>query len=260
MFSVAAGGPKPCSSLTPTVAPGDNCTVDVTFSPTSTGGKTAALGISFGGPDELSLNVSLSGTGFDTVTVVAPSGDEVIPSGSTYSIQWGAPSGAVKFDLQYSINNGSTWKTMASKVTGTSYDWYVPAPANNKTSCRVRVTGFNSSGRKVGKDISDSAFTIEVAKVTSPDGGETLKSGDIQTITWRSNETIRPVASVKLFYSTNGGTSWKAIKTLAGNPGRYDWTVPNVSSSNCKIRVVLQGAGGATVGNDVSDGFFTIQP
>jgi hypothetical protein len=233
--------------------------VNVTFSPTSTLKKTAVLGISSAGPDENPVvNVSLNGTGINTATVITPNGGEIISSGSTYTVQWGAAFNAA--DLQYSTNNGSTWKTIVSKVTGTSYDWYVPAPANNKTSCLVRVTGFNSSGRKVGKDISDSVFTIEVAKVTWPDGGETLKSGDTQTITWRSNETISPVASVKLFYSTNGGKSWKAIKTVAGNPGRYDWTVPNVSSSNCKIRVVLKGAGGATVGNDVSDGFFTIQP
>jgi hypothetical protein len=259
MFGAATGGPNPCPSLTPTIAPGENCTVNVTFSPTSTLKKTAVLKISSAGPDGNPIvNVSLNGTGINTATVITPNGGEIIPSGSTYTVQWGPAFNAA--DLQYSTNNGSTWKTIASKVPGTSYDWLVPAPANNRTNCLVRVTGFNSSGRKVGKDISDSVFTIEVAKVTWPDGGDTLKSGDTQTITWRATETIRPVASVKLFYSTNGGTSWKAIKTVAGNPGRYDWTVPNVSSSNCKIRVVLKGDGGATVGNDVSDGFFTIQP
>ena len=133
--------------------------------------------------------MSLNGTGINTVTVVTPNGGEIIPSGSTYAIQWGAPSNAVKFDLKYSINNGSTWKTIASKVTGTSYDWHVPVPSNNKTSCLVKVIGFDSSGKKVGEDISDSAFTIEVVKVTSPDGGEILKSGNTRAITWRTNGT-----------------------------------------------------------------------
>ena len=68
------------------------------------------------------------------------------------------------------------------------------------------------------------------------------------------------MASVKLFYSINGGASWKAIKAVKGNPGSYNWTVPNVSSSGCKVKVMLKDAGGATVGNDVSDGLFTIQP
>jgi Cep192 domain 4 len=163
MFSAAPGGPNPCSSLTPAIAPVANCTIDVTFSPTSTLKKTAALSISSDAPDENSVNVSLSGTGISTA-VITPNGGEIISSGSTYAIQWGASSDAVRFDLQYSVNDGLTWKTIARKVTGTSYDWHVPVPANSKTSCLVRVTGFNSSGRKAGKDISDSTFTIESVK------------------------------------------------------------------------------------------------
>jgi hypothetical protein len=261
MFNVETGGPKPCSSLTPTIAPGENCTVVVTFSPTSTHGKTAVLSISFGGPDEPPLNVSLSGTGFNTVTVVTPGGDEVIPSGSTYAIHWGAPSDAVKFDLKYSINNGSTWKTIARNVTGTSYDWDVPIPSDNKTSCLVKVIGFDSSGKEVGEDISDSPFTIEVVKLTYPAEGQILESGNTRAITWRTNGTAKPVASVKLSYSINGGVSWKAIKTLKSNTGSYDWTVPTISnlSTGCKIKVVLKSAGGTTVGNTVSSGVFTIQ-
>jgi uncharacterized protein DUF1566/List-Bact-rpt repeat protein len=42
-FSITTGGPIPCSSLTPTLAPGENCTVNVTFNPTSTGEKSASL-------------------------------------------------------------------------------------------------------------------------------------------------------------------------------------------------------------------------
>jgi hypothetical protein len=197
-----------------------------------------------------------------TIFLLTPNGGEVIPSGSTYTIQWEAPPEAVKFTLRYSINNGSTWKTIASNRTGTSYDWHVPTLSNNKTTCLVKVMGFNSSGTKVGEDISDSTFTIEVVKLTSPDGGEILTSGSTHTITWRTNATIRPVASVKLFRTMNGGSTWTLIKTLTGNPGSYNWTVPAVTTTKtqCKVKVVLRDSGGVTVGSDISDGFFTIQP
>lgn len=228
--------------------------MNITFSPASTFEKTAALSISFGGPDGNPVSVPLNGTG-----AITPNGGEIIPSGSTYAIQWG-PSNAVKFDLKYSINNGSTWKTIATKVTGTSYNWYVPVQSNNKTSCLVKVMGFDSSGKEVGEDISGFPFTIEVVKVTSPAAREMLKSGNTRTITWRTNGTAKPVASVKLSYSINGGVSWKAIKTVMDNPGSYDWTVPNGSSDTCKVKVVLRSAGGAIVGSDISDGAFTIQP
>jgi hypothetical protein len=166
----------------------------------------------------------------------------------------------VKSTLRYSINNGSTWKLIGKNITGTSYNWTVPIPNNNKKNCLVKVIGFNAGGTKVGEDMSDSTFTIEVVKVTDPDGGETLISGTSHTITWLSNATTRPVASVKLFRTTNGGSTWTLIKTLTSNPGSYNWTVPNVSSSNCRVKLVLKDAGGVTVGSDISDGVFTIQP
>jgi len=198
-----------------------------------------------------------------TVTLLSPNGSEVIPSGSTYAVQWEAPPEAVKFTLRYSINNGLTWKRIAINRTGTSYDWHVPALSNNKTKCLVGVIGFNSSGTKVGEDQSDSTFTIEVVKLTSPDGWETLTSGSTHTITWRTNATIRPVASVKLFRTMNGGSTWTLIKTLlTGNPGSYNWKVPlvTVPKTQCKVKVVLRDSGGVTVGSDISDGVFTIQP
>jgi hypothetical protein len=198
-----------------------------------------------------------------SITLLSPNGGEVIPSGSTYAIQWEAPPEAVKFTLRYSINNGSTWKAIVINRTDTRYYWHVPALSNNKTSCLVKVIGFNSSGTKVGEDISDSTFTIEVIKLTSPDGGETLTSGSTHTITWQTNATIRPVASVKLFRTMNSGSTWTLIKTfLTGNPNSYNWKVPSVTvpKTQCKVKVVLRDSGGVTVGSDVSDGVFTIQP
>jgi hypothetical protein len=109
--------------------------------------------------------------------------------------------------------------------------------------------------------MSDSTSIIEVAKVTSPAGGVTLESGDTETLTWLTNGTVRPVSSVKLSYSMNGGISWKAIKTVKGNPGSYNWTVPNVPSlsTGCKVKVELKSRDGSTVGKAVSDGVFSIQ-
>ena len=196
------------------------------------------------------------------ITVLAPNGGEIIPSGSTYTIRWEAPSSAVKFDLQYSIDNGTTWATIATNVTETSYNWSVPTPTANKKQCFVKVTGYNSSGTKVGEDISDLKFTIEVVRLNSPNGGETLKSGTVHTITWTTNGTVRPVAKAKLFYSLDGGTTYTLIKTLTGNPGSTNWTVPTVTATQtkCKVKVVLKDSGGVTIGQDASNKNFTITP
>ena len=193
------------------------------------------------------------------LAVIKPNGGEVIPSCSTYTIQWSAPSNAVKFDLKLSMSNGTTWTTIENKVTGTSYSWTVPTPANNKEKCLVKVIGYDASGVELGEDKSDAPFTIEVVKVTSPNGGEPLESGKTWTITWQTNGTISPVAKVELYY-TSGGGIWKKITTRSSNTGSFPWEVPWVSSTKCKVKVVLKDASGRTVGSDVSDKVFTIKP
>jgi hypothetical protein len=49
------------------------------------------------------------------LTLLAPNGGEVLPSGATHTIQWEPPPEATKFDLYYSLNSGTTWKKIISK-------------------------------------------------------------------------------------------------------------------------------------------------
>jgi cysteine-rich repeat protein len=196
------------------------------------------------------------------VTVVKPNGGEVIPSGSIYNIQWLKSSDAVKFDLQYSMNNGTTsWTTIVTGIAGSSYNWTVPKPKKNKKNCLVKVIGYDASNVEVGQDTSDAIFTIEVVKVTSPNGEETWKAGETHAIKWTTNGTNKLVKKVKLYYTYNGGTNWILIYTfLNSNPGTYSWRVPSANSANCKVKVVLKDKLGTTIGSDVSDTIFTISP
>ncbi len=191
-----------------------------------------------------------------------PNGGEVLASGNTETILWESIPSADHFNLKLSTDNGMTWGTIATNVTGNSYDWAVPVPANNKRKCLIKVIAFNSSNVKIGADRSDLPFTIEVVRLSSPNGGETLKSGNAYDITWTTNATKRPVARVKLFYTKDGGLTWNLINTLTGNPGTYTWTVPNVTTTKtkCRVKVVLKDSAGNTVGSDGSDSFFTITP
>jgi C1A family cysteine protease len=199
----------------------------------------------------------------NNVSVLAPNGGEPVPSGSTYTIQWGAPPGTAKFTVRYSTNNGVTWKTIAKNVTENSYNWSVPKPSGNKKKCLIKVTGYDETGTvKISEDVSDAPFIIEVIRLGSPNGGETLSSGDQTQIGWIRNQTVRPVAKVRLYYTKNNGITWTSIKGIKGNPASAPWTVPAVagSKSNCKVKVVLLDASGYSVGSDVSDGTFTIDP
>jgi hypothetical protein len=198
--------------------------------------------------------------------VVQPNGGESVPAGGTYPIIWDAPSEATKFTLKYSVDKGLTWKTIATDVSGLSYDWTpVPVPSKNKRQSLVKVIGYNAKNVKVGSDKSDAPFTIEVVKLTSPNGGVAYTSGDPLTITWTTNATQATVAKVRLYYTKDAGVTWLPITFpphIFGNPGSFDWTVPTVVSSkpNCKVKVELRGSLGDILGTDVSDNYFGINP
>jgi lysophospholipase L1-like esterase len=57
------GGTTPCAGTAFTISAGDNCTIGITFSPTTAGSMSANLEITSGDPDESSVIVALSGTG-----------------------------------------------------------------------------------------------------------------------------------------------------------------------------------------------------
>lgn len=197
-----------------------------------------------------------------SVTLLLPHGGEIIPSGSTYLIEWEAPLKAETFKLMYSIDNGTTWKLIKDGVRGTSYCWQVPNTGGNKKGCLVKVVGYDSSKKNVGTDISNSPFTIEVVRVDSPKGGDILSSNIKYPITWTTNRTKNLVAKVKLYYTKDGGVTWTLITTFTGsNPGTFDWT-PTVKKqrTQCKVRVVLIDASGNILAADASDNYFTIRP
>jgi hypothetical protein len=218
--------------------------------------------------DVTGLNGSITVLGdYTEVTVLQPNGGEIIPSGSNYAILWGAPPEAVKFKLWYSTVNRVTWNPIPKTgdfIGDTNfYNWEVPKPlGNKKKTCFVKVVGYKADGVVVGPDKSNAPFTIEVLKLTSPDGGEIIGSKTWHAITWTTNATKNPVAKVKLCYTKDGGVSWNLISAIPGNnPGSYDWKVPclKTTSTSCKVKVELKDESGNILGTDASDSYFKIK-
>jgi parallel beta-helix repeat protein len=197
------------------------------------------------------------------IFVVKPNGGETIRANSIYTIQWSAIPAAVKFDLKYSFNNGKTWKDIANGVIGTSLDWIVPPPPSEaKNQGLVKVIGYDASNDMIGEDTSNSTFTVEAVKVTSPDWFWVLKSSEEWTITWTVYGTSRPVDKTRLYFTKDGHT-WIEIATIDGSDDQfYTWTVPSVGTkkTQCLVKVVLKDSSDVTLGKDISDDFFTIKP
>ncbi len=184
------------------------------------------------------------------ITVTSPNGGEVWQGLSSHVITWTNLQGASGlYNIEYSINNGTNWIQLAANYSGNSYTWPI-VPNTPSTACLVRVTDYLTPCKY---DVSNAVFTISPATpiLTSPNGGQTFKVGCGASITWTSSTYY---STVTLYYSSNGGTTWNSIATVANN-GAYTWTVPNAASGNCLIKA----ANSADLNVfDISDAPFTI--
>ncbi len=93
---------------------------------------------------------------------------------------------------------------------------------------------------------------IPVIEVTSPNGGENWRVGNIYDITWTS---LNFSGNVKIEYSTNSGSSWTTVISSTADDGVHPWTVPNTPTTQGRVRV-SDAADGTP--SDISDADFTI--
>lgn len=248
------------------ISPYNSCTFDVVFSPYKTGTKVAQIEISSNDFDEPVMTIVLKGTGgFSNIEIINPANGEVIPSGTEYVIKWTPIPSAVRYALLF--YNGMRWKVIDRDILDSSHIWKAPIPLGNKRNCLIKVIGYGTDGAKVGVGKSAAPFSIEVVKLIFPDGlpspeVQTLNSGISYSITWSTNATLRPVAYVSIYYSGNGGITWKRIDNVEGNPGRYTWKVPSPKFQQKKniVKIILRDKNGCPLGKDRSDNFFTISP
>jgi hypothetical protein len=187
-----------------------------------------------------------------SLTLTHPNGGESYQGGNSESIIWSSESMA-KIKLEYSINDGLSWTVIASNITASlgSYSWNVPNVAS--ITCKIRISNQDDA---TFSDQSDAVFSIFKAPsltLITPNGGENWLIGSLQNITWSAES----VAKVKLDYSADGGTGWITLaETIDANAGSYSWTLPDIASANCKVRI--SNHDDATL-FDVSDQPFTIE-
>jgi hypothetical protein len=174
------------------------------------------------------------------------SGAQVV-AGTTYNIQWTSTS-VDDVKIEYSSNGGASFSVLATvPATPASYTWQVPSSTTNQAVIKVSDDAnpaiFDESGLF---EINNQSITV-----TAPNGGEFLNIGSLFYITWNSFG----LNNVRIEYTSTGGTTWIPIVNNYFNSGWYAWTVPNVTSSNCKVRVMNNSIGSIM---DESDAFFSM--
>jgi len=177
-------------------------------------------------------------------------GDEHLVSGEKFLVRWASPTENyynkkrfrvdAYYKLRYSFDEIS-WTEIDGHIPPSGFDgngnqvctysWNVPVVEQSKR-CWIKVIGFDASGQKNGSDT--------------------------QWVYIR----IRPAVNVDLFYSTNGGETWRSITRVpngTGNP--YSWDV-SIKSRRCRfgaqVKVVMKDGADKSVGSAVSTEFTVI--
>ena len=182
-----------------------------------------------------------------SVTVTQPNGGETLYGCQTYQIKWTATGVSNFWNIEYSLNNGSTWTTDATNLSVTpsggvyTYTWTVPSVVSS--TCLVRITDFSDA---LKTDNSNALFAVaQAVVVNTPNGGESWQGLTNQSITWSNPGTAGPF---NIAYSVNGGSTWTSIQSnYSGNS--LTWNVPNNPNTTALVRV--QNAGN-TCQSDVS--------
>jgi len=180
------------------------------------------------------ISSSGPGPGGDSITVTSPNGGESAFVSTVYDIKWTSIGAIGNVKIDYSTNNGSSWKEVTASTANTgSYEWSVPNDPS--TTCKVRVSRISGSALS---DASNSTFTILPQQpgitMLTPLGGEEWQVGTVHNITWKNFMTV---GNVKIEYSTNGKQTWQTIASSVTNNLKYSWTIPNTPSTNCYVRL-----------------------
>ncbi len=172
----------------------------------------------------------------DSIHVTSPDGGETWYRTVNYDITWeyGPDVGSACVDLDYSVDNGTSWTSITSciPIGSSPYSWTIPNRNSDLCLVRVRQPSSGISGQ------SPAVFTMAAPtfSITAPAAGETWYWPDTNTITWTSNSGIP--GNVSVDYSTTGRFGpWTQIQGNWPNSGSCPWSVPNTSSTTCRIRI-----------------------
>lgn len=155
-----------------TLAPGEQKSLTITFSPTDTTYTYARWRIESDAcmGSVLFASGGSGGTPEPSIHLVRPNGGETFHSGDVTTINWDgvAPGDTVRLD--YSTDEGASWRPIAARASGLGYRWTVPATPSKR--CLARVSQLGSDA--VGGPVPIMKAEVKDAFAISPDGTQVV--------------------------------------------------------------------------------------
>lgn len=185
-----------------------------------------------------------------TIVITTPANSEVITAGTPYNIQWTSEN-VQRVKIEFTTDNGVNWSTVVASTESDGFYVWNPVPYISSNNCRMRISDAADGSPSVLNDKVFTVITKPAIQVLSPNTNLTWVTGSAQAITWYSSK----LSKVKIEYTINSGASWNTIIDSIENTGTYSWTIPNLNSRLCKIKISDPTGG---VPADESDSCFTI--
>jgi photosystem II stability/assembly factor-like uncharacterized protein len=165
------------------------------------------------------------------INILTPVASESWSAGETRNISWNSVS-VNRLKIEYSVDGGTNWQTIAPAVAASNntFSWTVPNMPTNNAKIRLTDT-LNPTIRSVSSEFTINRFPINL---TSPNGGEVIKSGTDFPITWTSSF----IQSIDIAYSIDNGNRWQTIAdNVSASSGTFNWSVPEIITGSLKVRI-----------------------
>lgn len=139
-----------------------------------------------------------------------------------------------------------------------------PSSGTRLMNFRVTVRDNRATGGGVAYATSQVTATSAAGPFAVGNLAGPLTGGSSQAITWTvANTTAAPVStsSVNILISLDGGASWSTLAAATANDGSETVTLPNVATTQARIRIEAAngtGVGGGSTWFDISDSNVTI--
>lgn len=166
-----------------------------------------------------------------TIQLNLPAGGENWQQGTERDIRWSS-TGISNVKIEFSENNGESWSTLANNIPAGTGSYKITLPVTISGKCKIRLSDVSDmniySRNKTAFSIYDSKRLQLKSTLASK-----IQTGVSLPIRW----TSKGVGIITIEYSTDNGQNWNFISENSAQDSVYKWIVPNITSSNYKIRI-----------------------
>ncbi len=158
-----------------------------------------------------------------------PNGGETLVYSTTDTIRWTTYGTIENVNLYITLDNCSTWETIAEDINNTGeYSYTVTWSLSDMCKINVRdADGYTS-------DNSDNLFSINIFDIIHPEDGDVIAYNTLDTLRWNYTGIYDEVI---LELSRDNGCNWEVINDTIPNTGEFEYLVPGPPSDWCVFRI-----------------------